>query len=334
MNDVKENTAATVKKIPKIPLRSALTVFFVMLAVIICLSAATIILALKSGNGSDEDDAVQEYIPVVNEKIYDFYSEEDTIILDDPAFGKIWLNAFTNVPKNTYDYSGLKLENGRYEYSEEDTPISRTGIDVSYHQGDIDWTRVAADGIDFAFIRVGYRGYESGMLNLDERFHSYMSGAADAGLDVGVYFFSQAVTTEEAVEEANFVMENIRGYNVTFPVVFDWEIMDSDTARTNEIMPYTVTECAAAFCDTISAGGYRPMVYGSRKFALMKLDMSKIPTVDFWFAEYKDGHNEPTYPYDFQIWQYASDGRVDGIDCDVDMNICFADYGNTSNNNL
>ena len=110
--------------------------------------------------------------------------------------------------------------------------------------------------------------------------------------------------------------------------------MDSDTARTNEIMPYTVTECAAAFCDTISEGGYRPMVYGSRKFALMKLDMSKIPTVDFWFAEYKDGHNEPTYPYDFQIWQYASDGRVDGIDCDVDMNICFADYGNASNTNI
>lgn len=334
MNDVKENSAEAVKKVPKIPLKSALCIFFVMLAVIICLSAATIILALKSGNDSEEDSTIQEYVPVVNEKVYDFYSEEDTIILDDPAFGKIWLNAFTNVPKNTYDYSGLKLENGRYEYNEDGTPLSRTGIDVSYHQGEIDWARVAADGIDFAMIRVGYRGYESGMLNLDERFHSYMSGAVDAGLDVGVYFFSQAVTTEEAVEEANFVMENIRGYDVTFPIVFDWEIMDSDTARTNEIMPYTVTECAAAFCDTISEGGYRPMVYGSRKFALMKLDMSKIPTVDFWFAEYKDGHNEPTYPYDFQIWQYASDGRVDGIDCDVDMNICFADYGNASNTNI
>lgn len=335
MNEVKENTAETAKKVPKIALKPALAIFFAMLAVIICLSAATIILALKSEKSNEEEDFVQEYVPVVNEKVYDFYSEEDTIILDDPAFGKIWLNAFTNVPKNTYNYSGLKLENGRYEYSEEGAAVSRTGIDVSYHQGDIDWTMVAADGIDFAIIRVGYRGYESGMLNLDERFHTYMKGAIDAGLDVGVYFFSQAVTTEEAVEEANFVMENIRGYDLTFPVVFDWEIMDSDTARTNEIMPYTVTECAAAFCDTISAGGYRPMVYGSRKFALMKLDMSKIPTVDFWFAEYKDGHNEPTYPYDFQIWQYASDGRVDGISCDVDLNICFTDYGNnTTNNNL
>lgn len=338
MNDLKESTASetgsasseSVKKVQKIALKPALAIFFAMLAVIICLSAATVALALR-GKDSQEEEEIPEFVPVVNERVYDFYSEEDMIILDDPAYGNIWLKAFTNVPKNTYNYSGLVLENGRYEYAEEGTPASRTGIDVSYHQGEIDWERVAADGIDFAIIRVGYRGYESGMLNLDDRFHSYMSGAIGAGLDVGVYFFSQAVTTEEAIEEANFVMEQIRGYDVTFPVVFDWEVMDSETARTNKTMPYTVTECAAAFCDTISDGGYKPMVYGSRKFALMKLDMGKLAGTDFWFAEYKDGHNEPTYPYDFQIWQYASDGRVDGIDCDVDLNICFADYGKVNN---
>lgn len=339
MNDLKENTALgtssasseSVKKVQKIALKPALTVFFAMLAVIICLSAATVALALRSERNDREKGEIPEFVPVINERVYDFYSEEDIIILDDPAYGNIWLKAFANVPKNTYDYSGLVLENGRYEYAENDIPASRTGIDVSYHQGDIDWNRVAADGIDFAIIRVGYRGYESGMLNLDDKFHTYMSGAVGSGLDVGVYFFSQAVTTEEAVEEANFVMEQIRGYNVTFPVVFDWEVMDSENARTGQTMPYTVTECAAAFCDTVSDGGYVPMVYGSRKFALMKLDMSKLAEVDFWFAEYKDGHNEPTYPYDFRIWQYASDGRVDGIDCDVDLNICFADYGKVNN---
>ena len=123
-------------------------------------------------------------------------------------------------------------------------------------------------------------------------------------------------------------MEQIHGYDVKFPIVFDWEITDSEEARTNNIAVHTVTECAAAFCDTITDGGYVPMLYGSRKFALMKLDMSRLGNVDFWFAEYKDGHNEPSYPYDFQIWQYASDGTVNGVNGYVDMNICFANYGN------
>ncbi|MCH5192898.1 MAG: glycoside hydrolase family 25 protein [Oscillospiraceae bacterium] len=325
------------RKTLKLSLKALVTLFLAMLAIIICLAVTTIILALKMGSeGSETDFPVieDEYIPVINDRVYDFYSEDEVVILDDPYYGEIWLRAFGNVPKVSFDYSGLVLEeNGRYTYSEDGEVVSRTGIDVSYHQHDIDWEKVAEDGIDFAIIRIGYRGYESGLLNLDENFHRYMKGAIDAGLDVGVYFFSQALNAREAVEEANFVMENIRGYDLTFPIVYDWEIMEYDSARTNGIHPYTVTECAAAFCDTIKDGGYNPMVYGSRRFALMKLDMSRLPDVDFWFAEYKDGHNEPSYPYDFQIWQYASDGRVDGIEGDVDLNICFVDYGNAQGQN-
>lgn len=319
------------KKTLKLSLKSLVTLFLAMLLIIICLAVTTIILALKMGGSSTEPDifeAEEEYVPVINDRVYDFYDQDEVVILEDPYYGEIWIRSFPNVPKVSYDYSGLVLEdNGRYTYSENGEVVSRTGIDVSYHQHDIDWNKVAADGIDFAIIRIGYRGYESGLLNLDENFHTYIKGAIDAGLDVGVYFFSQALNAREAVEEANFVMENIRGYNLTLPIVYDWEIMEYDSARTNGIHPYTVTECAAAFCDTITDGGYTPMVYGSRRFALMKLDMSRIPDVDFWFAEYKDGHNEPSYPYDFQIWQYASDGRVDGIEGDVDLNICFVDYG-------
>lgn len=320
------------KSVSKKSLKTFIQVFWVMLAAIVCLSASTIILAVKIGSDKPDTEPAaepqqEEYVPVVNTRVYDFYSEEDSVILDDPYFGYVWLRAFTNVPRHSYDYSGLKLENGRYTYSADGEVVSKTGVDVSYHQHDIDWQKVAADGIDFAILRVGYRGYESGMLNLDSRFHDYIKGASEAGIDVGVYFFSQAITTDEAIEEANFVMEQLRGYRIAYPVVFDWEIMERESSRTNGIDPYTVTECAAAFCDTITDGGYRPMVYGSRKFALMKLDMSKLPNVDFWFAEYKDGHNEPTYPYNYQIWQYASDGRVDGISGDVDMNICFENYG-------
>ena len=230
------------------------------------------------------------------------------------------------MPRHPYDYEGLKFQNGRYTYSENGTQISKTGIDVSYHQGEIDWQRVAADGIDFVILRVGYRGYETGEINLDDRFHTYINGALDAGLEVGVYFYSQAITTEEAIEEANFVMEQVQRYDITFPIVYDWEITEAENARTNEIAPYTVTECAAAFCDTIADGGYTPMVYGSLKFVMFKLDMSKLKDYGFWYAEYKHGYNEPMYPYDFQIWQYASDGRVDGIEGDVDLNICFDTY--------
>lgn len=333
MSDINENTSPQQKstqkhrgKILRIPFASAAAVFFSMLGIIAVLAAATAVLASKLGK-EEAEPVIEPYVPVVNQRVYDFYNEDEIIIMDDYDYGTIWLPAFTNVPKHSYDYSGLKLENGRYTYSENGEVISRTGIDVSYHNKDIDWERVAADGIDFAILRVGYRGYESGMLNLDERFHEYIKGASDAGLDVGVYFFSQAVTTEEAIEEANFVMEQLRGYKVTFPVIYDWEIMEDENARTHEMLPHAVTECAAAFCDTVADGGYRPMVYSSRRFALLKLNMSKLANYDFWFAEYKDGHNEPSYPYNFQMWQYASDGSVDGIDGEVDLNICFTDYG-------
>lgn len=321
------------KNTAKIALKPAMSIFFTMLAVIICLAAAVIILAVRVGKADEEEeipeDAEEVFVPVVNERVYDFFDEDDTILFDDPTYGQIWLPTLSNVPKHTYDYSGLKLENGRYTYSENGEVISRTGIDVSYHNGNIDWNRVAADGVDFAILRVGYRGYESGQINLDSNFHSYINGALNAGLDVGVYFYSQAVNSDEAIEEANFVMEQIHGYDVKFPIIFDWEVTEEETSRTNNAAPHVVTECAAAFCDTITDGGYTPMLYGSRKFALMKLDLSKLPKVDFWFAEYKDGHNEPSYPYNYQIWQYASDGSVDGIEGDVDMNICFADYGRT-----
>ncbi len=340
MNDITDVKTSAEKTAPhgrffKLPVNAAIALTAVSLTVITSLSVAVAFLAAGIGKAEETphetEPAAEEFVPVVNNRVYDFYSEDDVILLDDSYYGDIWIPAFTSVPRHTYDYGGLALENGRYTYSENGEIVSKTGIDVSYHQGDIDWKRVAADGIDFAIMRVGYRGYESGALNLDEKFHEYMNGALDAGLDVGVYFFSQAVTADEAIEEANFVMEQIQGYDVKYPVIFDWEIMESEFARTNEIAPHIVTECAAAFCDTVSDGGYRPMVYGSRRFALLKLDMSKLSDYGFWYAEYKDGHNEPVYPYDYQIWQYASDGKVDGIDGDVDLNICFTDYYGVTN---
>ncbi len=315
----------TEKKTLKVPISSAVIIAVSFLVIVICLAVAVIVLAVGNSKKDDEPEIV-EFIPVVNNRAYDFYDEDDIIVFEDSYFGDIWLRAYTEVPRNSYDYNGLAYNNGRYTYTENDEVISKTGIDVSYHNGEIDWQRVAADGIDFAILRVGYRGYESGDINLDSEFHSYISGAKDAGIEVGVYFFSQALNAEEAVEEANFVMEQVKDYDLEYPIVFDWEITESETSRTNDIAPYTVTECAAAFCDTISDGGYIPMVYGGFNFSMFKMDMRKLGNYDFWYAEYKHGHNEPMYPYDFKIWQYASDGRVDGIEGDVDLNICFDNF--------
>lgn len=323
--NIYEEKLLKTRKMLKIPLNAAICLALSSVAIIICLSAAVVILATKAPK-LPEVEPEPEFVPIINNRVYDFFDEDDTIILEDSFYGNIWLQAFTDLPRHSYDYSGLKFQNERYTYYENGTQLSKTGVDVSYHQGEIDWQRVAADGIDFVMLRVGYRGYETGEINLDERFHTYINGALDAGLEVGVYFYSQALTTEEAVEEANFVMEQVQRYDITYPIVYDWEIAEAETARTNEIAPYTVTECAAAFCDTIADGGYIPMVYGSLKFALFKLDMSKLKDYGFWYAEYKHGYNEPMYPYDFKIWQYASDGKVDGIEGDVDLNICFDTY--------
>ncbi|MDE6599502.1 MAG: hypothetical protein K2K34_05415, partial [Oscillospiraceae bacterium] len=188
------------KKVLRMPFGTAAAIFFSMLLVIVALAVSVAVLASKLGK-AEAEPVLEPYVPVVNERIYDFYDEDDIILMDDYDYGRIWLQAFTNVPRHGYDYSGLKLEeNNRYTYSENGEQVSRTGIDVSYHQGDVDWDKVAADGIDFVIMRVGYRGYESGALNVDGRFHEYIKGAIDAGLDVGVYFFSQAVNSEEAVE--------------------------------------------------------------------------------------------------------------------------------------
>ncbi len=311
---------------------AATAVVLITAAVIIALAAAVIILAVKLNNTSKpvkHEYLYSDFIPAVNNRVYDFYNEGDSIILEDGYFGQIRLHAYSNVPKPTYNYDNLVFENNRYQYYENGVPVSKTGIDVSYHQENIDWEAVAADGIEFAILRVGYRGYESGQLNLDERFENYIEGAQAAGIDAGVYFYSQAVSVEEAIEEAEFVLKSIDDYRITYPVIFDWELPEDENARTRDMHPDTLTECAAAFCDTVADAGYIPMVYAGKRQALLKMDMSRLAGYDFWYPQYKDGFDIPEFNYDFQIWQYASDGKVNGINGGVDMNICFVDYTTT-----
>ncbi|MBP0965087.1 MAG: glycoside hydrolase family 25 protein [Oscillospiraceae bacterium] len=251
-------------------------------------------------------------------------SPENAVSFNDGAMGDVWLSRLTDVPENPYKSELFKLENGIMSYNDEELGISsRAGIDVSYFQGYIDWEKVKASGIEFVMLRIGYRGYESGKLNMDERFAEYIEGAEDAGLHVGVYFFSQAVHPEEALEEAKFVAEILDGYKIAYPVVYDWEMIGTSEARTDEVSPEVLNQCCVAFCDYIRQSGYTAMIYANRRTALMKMNMSRLKEYDFWLAEYRD---EPSYPYIFTMWQYASDGKIDGIETEVDMNISFIDY--------
>lgn len=212
-------------------------------------------------------------------------------------------------------------ENGFYEYSENGQVISHKGIDVSKHQGQIDWQQVAADGVEFAFIRVGLRGYESGLVVLDEQFENNIKGATTNGIKAGVYFFSQATTEEEAIEEANFVLQNIAPYKVECPVVIDVEKVSDSDARMNQITMEQRTANVRAFCETIAAAGYQPMIYHNMEMATMFLDFALLEDYPKWFAYYSN--QDFYYPYAYDVLQYSDKGKINGIKGDVDLNISF-----------
>lgn len=226
-------------------------------------------------------------------------------------------------PRNKYDFNNLvRYDTGEYKYVVDGKSKALKGIDVSEFQGDIDWQKVKADGVHFAFIRVGYRGYGTGKLNMDQKFQQNMRGAAAAGIPIGVYFYSQAISRAEAVEEANLVLQSIEGYDLRYPVVIDMEDAGYSTARTNNMSKQTATDVADTFCATIQRAGYRPMIYTNSRWFISRLDMDRLP-YDRWLAQY---YQHPFFPYQFNIWQYTGKGRVNGINGDVDMNLCFVNY--------
>lgn len=210
-----------------------------------------------------------------------------------------------------------------YEYYEDGQKVSRKGIDVSSFQGVIDWESVAQDGVEFAIIRMGIRGYGTGKLVVDEQFEANMEGALAAGLDVGVYFFSAAVSEEEAIEEADFLIEAMAPYGIQCTVVLDIEDVNSDSARTNGLTKEQWTDHAIAFCERVKEEGYTPMIYGNLQSFMLMLDLTRLEEYDKWFAAYIPYFY---YPYDFEVWQYSDSGTVSGISEPVDLNISFYDW--------
>lgn len=201
-----------------------------------------------------------------------------------------------------------------------DGSLNRTarGVDVSKFQGNIDWNAVKADGIDFAIIRCGYRGYGSGKLVEDATFRQNIRGATAAGLKVGVYFYSQAINEEEAVEEASMVISLVSGYSLPMGVYYDTEQVGTDVGRADGISAAQRTACAVAFCETIRDAGYTAGVYSYASWFSNALNFANISKYRIWIAQYRD---TLSFAYHYNIWQYTSKGTVNGISKPVDMNI-------------
>ena len=219
------------------------------------------------------------------------------------------------------------MDHRKYRFDKETGKlISLSGIDISEWQGDIDWAAVKADGIDFVFIRIGGRGGSSGLLYADDAAERNIRGALAAGLKVGVYFFTQAVSVDEARAEARYVIDKIKGFDITMPVAIDTEEILTGS-RHNWISPATRTAVVLAFCDEIAKAGYTPMIYASASyFQDWWLHDSKLKDILHWVAEIygdPDRHNNCSYTGETACWQYSWEGSVAGIGYDVDMNIWY-----------
>ncbi len=273
---------------------------------------------------ADIDDDPQVRTRAVIEKEETYYQlVGKKILMHNDTYGEIYLPVFEDVPASEVDTNAVVTRNGYSFYKKGTEVTSLTGIDVSEHQGDIDWEKVRAAGIEFAMIRIGYRSYGKGEITFDTKYKENIEGAGKAGLKVGVYFFSQAVSTDEAAEEADAVLDAIEGYDISYPVVYDWEIIYDDSARTDDVSVEMLADNCIEFCERVKSAGYSPMIYQNKNTAMYKLDVQRLKDYDFWLAEYSD---KPSYYYDYKMWQYSSKGTVPGVNTEVDLDLSFTDY--------
>lgn len=272
---------------------------------------AVVIIVLVAGNKNRSaleegkaDTSVGEFVPAGMKYVNDLYS------------GQLLIPDY-DIPLSSYDTGKFTAAEGRILYEG-----AVTGVDVSDHQREIDWKLVKESGISFAIIRVGYRGFTQGSLMEDERFSQNIQGALENDIDVGVYFFSQAVSEAEAVEEADYVIERIQDYKITYPIVYDWEHItnaaEGVTPRTAGVTLKELTAFTKAFCDRVQERGYAPMFYSNKSMAYSEYHLESLNEYNFWLAEYQPA---PCFYYDFQMWQYTESGVVSGIPVQVDLNL-------------
>ncbi|MCR5053922.1 MAG: glycoside hydrolase family 25 protein [Lachnospiraceae bacterium] len=279
---------------------------------------------LLFGGCGSKPEKTETPIEEVNNPVEQSVSEEEAEEQETPfifrdVFGVEYETVINpDIPAKPYSDDAFNKNGDIMSYSGGDYSL---GIDVSHHQGYIDFNAVKEAGYDFVIARIGYRGYgEEGSLNADREFDNYYRDAKAAGLQVGAYFFAQAVNEEEAKEEADFVLGILNGRELDLPVVYDPESILDDVARTDNVSGEQFTANTKVFCETIAEAGYEPMIYANMLWEAFELDLSKLEGYPIWYADYED---KPQTPYDFVIWQYTNEGSVPGVEgvCDIDIMI-------------
>lgn len=232
-----------------------------------------------------------------------------------------WVLISSLIRKNTYDLSGFSYQRPIMSYYEENNRVSYAGAAISADQNYVDYIKLKRAGIEFVMLRIGMRDVESGELKMDTAYGQNMKDAVDAGLAVGIWFYSEAADEEEVLEEAQMVIETLRGQEVSYPVAF---IMDADSERTARLTKTQRTELALAFCGTIADAGYIPMVGANKEALILDYDLTKLSDVGIWLRESGD---LPDYPYSYTMWSYSQKEDIEGIAGNAELCISFQDYG-------
>lgn len=252
-------------------------------------------------------------------------SAGEVVTINDSVMGDIEIQTVKGAEVNTYTADNLVTdENGIPAYYENGQKISHLGIDLSEFQGDVDFAAMKEAGVEFVMLRIGGRYYgDDGVLYTDNSFDTNYEKAKAAGLKVGAYFFSQAISAEDAKQEANYTLEKLNKRALDYPIGFDWENIQEEAARTDKVTGDQLTDIAEAFCDTVTDAGYKAIVYSNTSQMLIMYDFETMKDYDFWLADYREF---PTMYYKFDMWQYSKDGKIAGVEGTVDMNISFTDF--------
>ena len=232
--------------------------------------------------------------------------------------------AYEDVQKNSIDFTKIKIVNDQMGYYPESEKTSKLGVELSKSNGKVDFDWLKRNGIDFVMLKIGGRGYESGVISLDEQFTDYIEAAKKADLDIGVSFYSQAVSVTEAVEEANFVVNQLQSYTIRYPVALVMEEITNDTARTDTLSVDQRSQIAEAFLQTIQYDGYHAVLYGNEQWLMEKIRPDGLLTD--YDVLLNDTNPLPEYPYEFKMWRYATDISLAGIENGGSYIISFVDY--------
>ncbi len=249
--------------------------------------------------------------------------KEGYITITDNSGKKTYYEIIKDIDKNDYDFENSFINENGFAVYKDSKRESIKGVDLSKYNGTVDFNKLKEAGIGFAMLRLGSRGYGTGKIALDEKFVEYAQNAQLSGIQIGAYFYSQAINETEAMEEANYIVGAVSGFNVKYPIAIDIERVEGDDARTDKLTNEERTKIVKTFCDAVKGYGYKPIIYASKEMLVADLDLKELADYDVWLSDDK----MPTdYPYRFSMWQFDKKGRIDGITGDIDLDISFLDY--------